>query len=105
MPRQLGDFDVDVGWAGRGGGGGGAEEGEEEPAGAGGVSEGVERCAEGGDRVDWNGHFGSGGGGGRYWSVECGLRGGDEGCRLEFERCALIRTGSAIRLAIDIEGT
>lgn len=78
VPRQLGDFDVDVGWAGGGGGGGGAEEGEEEPAGAGGVGEGVEGCAEGGDRVDWDGHFGWGGGGsdgGRDWSVECGLRG------------------------------
>lgn len=73
MPRQLGDFDVDVGWAGGGGGRGGAEEGEEEPAGAGGVGEGVEGCAEGGDCVDWDGHFGCGGG--RVCLVECGLRG------------------------------
>jgi hypothetical protein len=61
VPRQLGDFDVDMGWAGGGGGGGGAEEGEEEAAGAGGVGEGVEGCAEGGDCVDWDGHFGCSG--------------------------------------------
>lgn len=44
-----------------------AEEREEEAAGSGGVREGVEGCAEGGDCVDWEGHFGR-------WIGGCGLR-------------------------------
>lgn len=58
VARQLCHFDVDVCGAGGRGCAGGAEEREKEAAGSGGVGEGVEGCAEGGDCVDWDGHFG-----------------------------------------------
>lgn len=51
-----------------------AEKREEESAGAGGVREGVEGCAEGGDCVEWEGHFGG---------ECCGWIGSGEGCGLK----------------------